>query len=66
MPDELTPEQEALQEQLLAVGMNEQESPTPVHFALRAEIRRLQARVDELEGASKQPRAKRDAVAKDE
>jgi len=59
MPDEkLTPEPIALQEHLLAIGMNEQESPTPVHFALRAEIYRLRAENEKLRKAQKGGSAK--------
>lgn len=47
---ELTKEEKALHEHLLEVLFNEQDCPTPVHFAARAEIRNLKARVAELEG----------------
>ena len=63
---ELTPAEQALQEQLLGEFMSDQLFPAPHHFAARAEIRRLQARINELEGAAKPARAKRAEAPKEE
>jgi len=49
---ELTQEQKDLQKKLLAEFMDSRYYPTPVMFAARAEILRLQERVAELEGKS--------------
>jgi hypothetical protein len=45
---DLTPEEQALHEQLIKFLFNEQDCPTPVHFAARAEIRALRAQIVEL------------------
>jgi hypothetical protein len=50
LPDpEINAEQATLHQQLLDEFMNEQYFPQPHHFAARAEIRKLRARLAELE-----------------
>ena len=54
LPDEtITPEQATLHQQLLDEFMNEQYFPQPHHFAARAEIHKLRARLAELEPKAK-------------
>ena len=62
MTDELTPEEKALHEHLLEVLFNEQDCPTPVHFAARAEICNLRARLAKYEG--KPAKAEKGSTAK--
>ena len=58
LPDEtINAEQAALHQQLLDEFMNEQYFPQPHHFAARAEIRKLRARIAELEPKSKTKKA---------
>jgi BMFP domain-containing protein YqiC len=47
---ELTQAEKDLHQYLLSVLFDERDCPMPVHFAARAEIRNLRARVEELEG----------------
>ena len=55
---ELTQAEKDLHQYLLSVLFDERVCPQPVHFAARAEIRNLRARVEEFEAQLNQKPAK--------
>ena len=60
LPDpEINEEQAALQQQLMDYFMDEQLFPMPAHFAARAEIKKLLARIAELQPKQSPAKAKK-------